>query len=366
MRRIISLFLSLIMMCTALSGCATVKAQIAYTVYPLGFLCQRLTGSLIPSRSIQEDGIVQRGQLRPDYESILKDSQVFFHIGTMEPYYSIYSDVINADVTDTIDLSSMNAVYDFQRYTPVVTDGVTTYVESPYYRSDVFDLVDTENKDLYLWTDPIAMLSMAKNIRDWLKKTYPDDVSAFESNYTELENDLINLDAQYQALSSSNEANSKVIRFVTMTASFGNWQKTYGFQVYPVILSKYGVLPNEKQLAVIEQRIVEDGVKYIVYEPNMTDDMIALYNRIQSDLGLTQVELSNLSSLTEDDVDNGKDYLSIMYENLSVLQTMVEDRPTPAAAEGSEETAEIHDNFGQDAEKTVEETMNPTETQTNG
>ena len=29
-----------------------------------------------------------------------------------------------------------------------------------------------------------------------------------------------------------------------MTASFGNWQKTYGFQVYPVILAKYGALPN--------------------------------------------------------------------------------------------------------------------------
>ena len=34
--------------------------------------------------------------------------------------------------------------------------------------------------------------------------------------------------------------NQKSIRFVSMTASFGNWQKTYGFQVYPIILSKYG------------------------------------------------------------------------------------------------------------------------------
>jgi ABC-type Zn uptake system ZnuABC Zn-binding protein ZnuA len=109
-----------------------------------------------------------------------------------------------------------------------------------------------------------------------------------------------------------------------MTASFGNWQKTYGFQVYPVILSKYGVLPNAKQLELIEERIRTDGVKYIVYEPNMTDDMVTLFNRIEDDLGLRRVELSNLSSLTGS--ESGKDYLSIMYENLNALETMTEDR----------------------------------------
>ena len=111
-----------------------------------------------------------------------------------------------------------------------------------------------------------------------------------------------------------------------MTASFGNWQKTYGFEVYPVILSKYGVLPNETQLAAIKQRIIDDNVKYIVYEPNMTEDMIALFDELQEELGLTRVELSNLSSLTDEELNSGKDYLSIMYENLQVLELMVEDR----------------------------------------
>lgn len=364
MRRILSLILSMIMLCTTLTGCASVKAQAAYTVYPVGYLTQRLAGGLIKTESIQEDTIVQRAQIRSDYEEILKNSQVFLHIGNMEPYYSLYADAITADVPENMDLSSMNAVYDFQRYTPVLTDGVITYVESPYYRSDAFDLVDTDTKDLYLWTDPIAMLSMAKNIRDFLKTTYPDDVNAFDANYTELENDLINLDAQYQALSSSNEANNKVIRFVTMTASFGNWQKTYGFEVYPVILSKYGVLPNEQQLAVIEQRIQDDGVKYIVYEPNMTDDMKALFDRVQTDLNLTQVELSNLSSLTQDDKDNGKDYLSLMYENLNVLQTMVEDRPETVVSSDEIPQEETVQEDGTD--DNIQATMNPTDTRQEG
>ena len=111
-----------------------------------------------------------------------------------------------------------------------------------------------------------------------------------------------------------------------MIASFGNWQKTYGFQVYPVILSKFGALPNDEQLDLIKTRIKNDNVKYIVYEPNMTPDMIELFNNLEEELKLTRVELSNLSSLTQSQKNDGKDYISIMYENLSVLETMAKER----------------------------------------
>lgn len=336
--------LSLVLSVFLFTGCALERTTIAYTVYPIGFLLDRLTGGAVSSYSVQTSEIVQRAQMREDYASILSTAAVFFHIGQLEPYYSMYAGDISAAVPQVIDLSTLNAVYDFRRYTEVETDGGTTYVESPYYRGDEFSLVDTDSKDLYLWMDPIAMLSMAKDIRQWLITTYPDDAPIIENNFESLENDLINLDAQYQALSTANVVNRRSIKFVTMTASFGNWQKTYGFQVYPVILSKYGALPSEAQLEIIEQRIKEDDVHYIVYEENMTADMIALFNRVEEDLGLTRVELSNLSSLSENDVTSGKDYLSIMYENLAVLETMAEERAT------AEETAPAEPEAPQDQE----------------
>ncbi len=336
MRKFAALFLSLMMVFT-LTGCTVEKTQIAYTVYPVGFLAQRLAGDVVSTESIQNDGIIQRATVKENYLEILDNSAVFLHIGQLEPYLALYSQDIYASVSSHIDLSSLNAVYDFKRYTQVITDGEVTYVETPYYRGDEFAMIDTDTKDLYLWTDPIAMLSMAKDIEQWLETTYPDDASTFRNNLSDIETDLINLDAQYQALATSNELNNKVIRFVSMTSTFGNWQKTYGFQLYPLMLSKYGALPNEEQLALIENRIQEDGIKYIVYESNMTEDMIALFNRVQEDLNLTRVELSNLSSLTQDEKDAGKDYLSLMYENLAVLQTMVEDRPTVTTSTSTSE-----------------------------
>ena len=323
MRKKLIYYLSFVMMIT-LCGCASVRSGIVYTVYPIGWLIERLAGSTVDSVSLQEpsDVTVQRALIRPDYETILSKYAVFFHLGDLEPYLSVYSDEISASGIMRNDLSTLNAVYDFKRYTQVISDGEITFIESPYYKGEVFDSVDMNKLDLYLWNDPIAMLSMAKDICTYLVRNYPENENLYRENLEKLEADLINLDAQYQMLATNLIANRQTIRFVSMTASFGNWQKTYGFQVYPVMLSKYGVLPDEVQLASIKARILQDGVRYIVYEPNMTADMIALFNSLQEELSLTRVELSNLSSLTAAEEDAGKDYLSLMYENLSVLETM--------------------------------------------
>lgn len=333
--------LAVVLLSVSLGGCAAVKTEAAYSVYPIGYLLNRLGGGVVAAQSVQSDTIVQKAVIADDYQEILDRSAVFFHIGQMEPYLTVYDKEIAEHVSNEQDLSFLNAVYDNKRYTQAMPGDSSLFVESPYYEGDIFDSIDMDNKDLYLWLDPIAMLSMAKNVRDWLKQTYTEYASVFDSNFTGLEKDLIDLDAQYQALSTSLDTNGQMIRFVSMSNSFGSWQKTYGFQVYPVVLSKYGVLPDSRQLAAIEERIRTDGVKYIVYEPNMTQDMIDLFNQVETDLGLTRVELNNLSSLTADQENEGRDYISIMYENLSVLQSMVEDRPqAPSSSQQTEESAE--------------------------
>jgi ABC-type Zn uptake system ZnuABC Zn-binding protein ZnuA len=320
-KKLICLFLTLTVI--VMTGCANVRSGVAYTVYPVGWLIERLAGNTVDAVSLQDQTtIVQRSTIRSDYETILSKYALLFHIGDLEPYLSVYSDEISSSGIQRVDLSTLNAVYQFKRYTQVVTDGEVSFIESPWYKGEEFNSIDMPTLDLCLWNDPIAMLSMGKDIAKWLIRNYPENENLYRDNLEKLEADLINLDAQYQNLATSLLNNRQEIRFVSMTASFGNWQKTYGFQVYPVILSHYGVLPDEKQLEIIKNRIIQDDVRYIVYEPNMTEDMIELFDRLESELLLTRVELSNLSSLTESELAEGKEYLSLMYENLSVLETM--------------------------------------------
>lgn len=340
MKRLLKYFLCLCMCLPFLVGCVNVRTKVAYTIYPVAYLIQRIGGDAAEIVSIQADpySIVENAKIADSYQEILNDASVLFHIGELEPYLDVYSEGIKKSGAENVDLSAMNAVYSFKRYTPVTINEEVTFVESSYYKGEAFDLVDTLQKDLNLWMDPIAMLSMAGDIRDWFTEHYPERSADFAKNYTVLENDLVNIDAQYQKLSTDMFKNGKRIAFVSMTPSFGNWQKTYGIEVYPVMLSRYGVLPTEKQLEIIRNRIVNDRVRYIAYEPNMTAEMVKLFNTLEEELGLIRVDLSNLSSLSASEAKAGKDYLSIMYENLSVLQTMEEARSS--AVVSAEETAE--------------------------
>lgn len=324
MKRLFKTLLTVLVALLVLSGCAAENLNMAYTVYPVGYLIDRVSGNSITKYSIQDDEVVQRAQINPGYEAILHECGLFLHIGNLEPYITIYSENIEDTQIEEMDLSTLNAIYKFQRYTPVITDGVVSYIESPYYNNEAFDNIDLNEKELNLWMDPISMLSMAKDIRDWLSTKDPAKQEIYMENWKNLEEELVNLDASYQGFATKVQNANASVKFVSMTASFGNWQKTYGIQSYPVILSKYGAMPTDAQLQVIKDRVIADGVKYIAYEPNMSEDMVNLFNDLKNELGLQEVRLSNLSSLSVDEAQDGKDYISIMYENLRVLETMVD------------------------------------------
>lgn len=320
MKFIKKLLVVLISLC--LCGCATSRTYSAYTVYPVGYLLNRIGGNKVNPISIQTNTLVEVANIKNDYKETLTNSLVLFKIGDLEPYFDLYSDEIKETGVNVFDLSTLNALYEFKRYTLVMVEGKETYVESDWYEGDIFKEVDMQDLDLSIWLDPIGMLSMAKDVCDYLSSNYMEESQYFNQNYKKLSDDLISLDASYQALSSKLKKEHKTIKFVSISPSFTSWQKAYGFQVYPVCLSKYGAIPSNNELSIIKERIIKDNVKYIAYEPNLTPEMLDLLVELEDELGLKRVNLYNISSLTENQISSGKDYLSLMYENLSVLENI--------------------------------------------
>ena len=317
--------LSLAVICLLLVGCSSTKHYVSYTIYPIGYLLNRIGGNKISTTSIQNNSLVQVSQIIDNYQEVLSDSIVLFHVGELEPYMDLYEEEIKESEVDVQDLSTLNALYEYKRYTPVIVDGKINYVEGAYYDGDVFDEINTYNLDPFIWLSPIGMYSMAKDVNEYLSSNYFEQSQYFTENYEKLADELIALDAAYNALSLQLINSNKTIKFVSMTGSFGCWQKDYGFQVYPICLSKYGALPSAAQLEIIKQKIKDDGVEYIAYEANMSEEMLELFNELEAELGLKRVTLHNISSLTSSQIETGKDYMSLMYENLSILQNMTVD-----------------------------------------
>lgn len=311
--------LSLLMLCILLCGCEQKSASVSVTCYPLQYLVERIGGSVVNVNCISNNEFIQRASIKENYQDIVKESDALFYISSLEPYMEIYYDEIH-DMTNLVDLSVRSAIYKFARYTTTYVNDTAAVVLSDYYDGKEFANIEAYENDPMLWLDPVAMTSMASDIRDYFVSLYPQYQMLFDQNYNQLELDLARLDAGFSEIYNQKQN----VSFVSMTPSFGNWQKSYGIHVYPISLSRYGVLPNEQQLELIKKRIRNDHVRYIAMEDNISEDMIALRNELIDELGLIPIKLSNISSLSNNESEQKKDYLSIMYQNLESLRKIAQ------------------------------------------
>ena len=314
----IKLFLVSVLALFLVSGCEEKNPSIATTVYPVQYLVERIGGDDVTVSNITENTMIQRAQIKSSFQDILKDSDALFYIGGLEPYMDLYVDDIRDTGVDMVDLATKSAIYKFERYTSTTIDGITAGTEGPYYEGEEFANLDTYDADPMLWMDPVAMTSMASDIRDYLVQKYPQYKDIFDENYDALELDLARLEADFQAIPDG----KMNISFVSMTPSFGNWQKSYGIKVYPITLYKYGALPTSDQLAAMKKRIKSDHVRYIAIEQNLSEDMEKLQQQLIDELALIPVNLNNLSSISSEDKKASKDYLTIMYDNLKALESI--------------------------------------------
>ena len=314
MKHIIRTIMILVLLSLSLSACTLTKLNVGVTTYPIQYLVNRIAADKVNVFMYSKGQTMLRANIVDDYKEIMETTDVLFHFGKLEPYLTLYMNELQASSMQLVDLTNSAGVYEFARYTTTNLEMNRISLTSPYYVGEAFDMIDLYDTDPYLWLDPITMISMAGTIKDWLVQKFPEEKQFFISNYDLLKQELAFMDADYQELWKQD------IAFVTVTPSFGNWQKAYGIRVYPLILSRYGALPTPSQLALIKERIKADEVKLIVHEPNLTEDMEALYNAIKTELELTSIELHTLTFLTEQDIRDNKDYKTIMFENLDVLE----------------------------------------------
>ncbi len=314
MKKIFLTLITTLLILSSLSACKLTTLNIGVTTYPIEYIVNRIAQDKVNVIQYSEGPTITRAQIRDDYKDVLETTDVVFYFGKLEPYFAVHLTEFQESNAQLIDLTSNAGVYKFQRYTVTQVSDRQVTIEDNYYSSNLFDSSNMYDKDPILWLDPITMISMAGTIKDWLIERFPEERNFFTTNYDLLKQELARMDADYQELWKQD------ISFVSVTPSFGNWQKAYGIHVYPLILSRYGVLPSAEQLAVIKNKIKEDGVKLIVHEPNLSEDMEALYQSIKTELELDEIELHNLAFLSENDISNNKNYMTIMFENLNTLE----------------------------------------------
>ncbi len=168
--------------------------------------------------------------------------------------------------------------------------------------------------DPHVWLDPVNAKKEVKAILEALLKIDPADKNYFYNNATSLLSKLDDLDKQYQqGLSSCQEKN-----IITSHAAFGYLATRYHLTQVPITGLSPDAEPSAQQMADIATFARKNDVKYIFFESLISPK---LSDTIASEIGAKTLVLDPIEGVSGDDMRAGKNYYTIMQENLRNLQT---------------------------------------------
>lgn len=254
--------------------------DIAVTNYPNEFLVDRLYGEHAKINTVYPDGVdIANYKITSKQKQNYSDMELFVYTGLLEKERDLAGDLLNLNK----DLKIID----------------TSYV------------LETEYSTEELWLNPSSLLMMAQNVRLGLKEYITSNYLSkkVDKAYNKLKIELSELDADYH-LTVENTDN-KVI--VTSDSALKFLEK---FNLKVICLDNDS---TEKDVEEVK-KLVDDGtINYIFTFKNEklsqnAEEVIKYNNNIK------KLELNKIDNISDNDRDEGKNYITLMNENLDLLK----------------------------------------------
>lgn len=287
------------------------KIQVMTTFYPMYEFTKQVVGNkgevelLIPAGTEPHD-------FEPSAKDLAKisDADVFVY---NSPELETWTD----NLTDTIDTKKTEIIQASKNIT--LMDGAEHDHEEAHDDHDAKEHEeDGHDHDLdpHVWLDPVLAIKEVETIRDQLSKKYPEDQATFEKNAASYIDELKTLDEDYQA--GFKAAKNKT--FVTQHAAFGYLAKQYGLTQEAIAGISPDQEPSPSRLSELKHYVDDHQVKVIYFEENASSKVA---ETLSKETGVKLKVLNPLESLTEKQIKNGEDYVSVMRENLDALKESI-------------------------------------------
>lgn len=196
--------------------------------------------------------------------------------------------------------------------------------------------------DPHVWLAPSLAIKQVEIIRDQLIAAYPDRKEAFEEN---AKNYLAKLEALHESYESA-LANATQKQFVTQHAAFGYLALEYGLTQVPIAGLSPSEEPSAARIAELKHFVEDNGIKIIYFEENATD---SIARTLADEAGVELEVLNPLEGLTQEQMDAGDDYISVMEQNLTALKKTTDSENTQTVASAETEKT-VYNGYFEDAD----------------
>ncbi|NTJ98361.1 zinc ABC transporter substrate-binding protein AdcA [Enterococcus faecium] len=208
------------------------------------------------------------------------------------------------------------AAKSWEKGTPNIIKGTENMVLLPGNDEDEHDHGEDGHHhelDPHTWVSPHRAIQEVTTIKEQLIKLYPKKAKIFETNAEKYLTKLDALDREFQM----DLKDAKQKSFVTQHAAFGYLALDYGLTQVPIAGLTPEQEPTVDRLTELKKYVTDNQIHYIYFEKNANDKIA----KTLADEANVKLEVLNpLESLTQKQMNDGEDYLSVMKENLTALK----------------------------------------------
>ncbi|MDB5238092.1 MAG: hypothetical protein JWM46_362 [Candidatus Kaiserbacteria bacterium] len=171
--------------------------------------------------------------------------------------------------------------------------------------------------DPHVWQSPTLAKKMVDKIERGFVQIDPSNTSYYAANAEALKSQLDQLDSEFK----TGLASCAKKDIITSHAAFGYLATTYHLTQVAITGLSPDAEPSTKELADIADFARKNNVKIIFFESLVSPK---LSQTIASEVGAETMVLDPLEGLSADDLAAGKDYMTVMRNNLANLRKALE------------------------------------------
>lgn len=284
------------------------KLIVYTTVYPLEDFTEKIGGDYVFVESIYPPGVDEHS-FEPTQKDIIdmSNGDLLFYIGyNLEGFMNNAESILKDEGVEVIAIGEKVHLNESE-------EAHQEHENEVHEEENGHEGHHHGNIDPHLWLDPIYAKEMAEAIKDALSEEMPEQQTYFEENFSNLEKQLDDLHEQLKSVAET----AKVKEFVVSHAAYGYWEGRYGLKQLNISGISTTQEPSQKQLIEIIDEIEKNNIQFILYEQNVSSNLVDV---IQKETGASTLPVHNLSVLTESDIEKGEDYFSLMNKNAETLK----------------------------------------------
>lgn len=294
------------------------KKTVMTTFYPVYYLASRIGGE-----AVNVEMLLESGQDAHSYESTAKDAVAvqeadlfIYQDDEMEFFVSDLLSIVDQEATQVlestegIELLSGDHNHEEEEHDHEHEEGHEE--EHDHEHDHVHEEGHSHEFDPHTWLDPNFYSQQAENVKNALIELDPANEATYTENAEKLSEELTALNEEFNVGLADLENRTIVVQH----EAFGYLAHAYDLEQLAISGLANNAEPSAKQLAEMTNVVNERNIQVIYVDPTTST---TISETVSQATGAELRPLRTLEFITEEEIEQGEDYFSIMRENLAQL-----------------------------------------------